>query len=242
MHTGEQAQLSQGPRPLPEDGWEAGTGALFVGGGREIRRHRMPRRSLWAAALVVALIAAGIGASILFQDDAEPSHPVAGESPSTEPSTPASPSPAPSATATLGGALVVAPPALPPAFEPIVVEAEAGMPRVKLRGASVIDLAGASGGRAAQFTSSTGSMEFRQVTLPAAGEYRIMIVYASGGAWTGELRASGNTAAVTFVANTSCCAVATVHVTLGAQTSLLLELSTGDGERPAIDLIVIDRP
>jgi hypothetical protein len=217
VHTGEQAQLSQGPRPLPEDGWEAGTGAIFVGGGREIRRHRMPRRSLWAAVLVVAMIAAGIGAKIVFQNDAEPSHPIAGESPSPDPGAPVSPGPAPSVTATLGGALVVAPPALPPAFEPIVVEAEAGMPQLKLRGASVIDLAGASGGRAAQFTSPTGSMELRQVTLPAAGEYRIMIVYASGGAFTGELRAGGASAAVRFAANTSCCAVATVDLALGTQ-------------------------
>lgn len=245
METGEPRQLTTGPHPLPEDSWDAGTGSLFVGGGREIRRHRMPRRYILAAVIVAAaLLGVGIAVPVLLSGGGDTAHgPFAGGPVTSDPaaSGSASASPVPSTTTVDQPAVVPAPASQPPPFEPITIEAEAGMPRVKLRSAMVVELSGASGGRGVRFSGDSGSIEFRQLLLPSAGTYRVTIFYSGAGAWTGELRGA-SAVTVTLGGATVCCATSTADVSLSPAGSLHLDVSAGEGERPAIDRIVIYQP
>ena len=205
----------------------------------------MPRRYLWLAGTIAAILLGGVVAvAVLAGGGTDPTdlnaRGPATAGPSARATSSGSPSPSVSASA-VDLPIVVPAPAAPP-FQPITREAEAGMPHVKLRSASVVELAGASGGRAVRFTADSGSIEFRQLSLPSAGTYRVTVFYASAGGWTGQLRSAAGTVPVAFSAGTGCCAAATLDLPLNSTGSLYLELSTGDGERPAIDRIVINRP
>jgi hypothetical protein len=245
VETGEPVRSPEGPQTLAGDTWDAGTGSLFVGGGREIRRHRMPRQYVWVTVLALALVSAGIAVTLLWGSggDADPTGPGAAGTATGGASASASMSAAASASpSTSANVLVVATaPPLAAAFDPISIEAEAGMPRVKLRAASEVSLDGGSGGRGVQFGGSgQATIEFRQLAIPEAGIYRVTVFYTSRDDFVGVMRGSGDPVDVLYSPAPSCCATLTVNVRLGLGGSLHLELAGGDGPRPIVDRILID--
>ena len=131
-------------------------------------------------------------------------------------------------------------------FPTLVYEAEAGMPDVKLNSAQVVAQTGASGGKVVKFTATPGGdIQFRRIDIPASGSYRFAIHYAPGDAARIGQLAIGNatTLTIAFGSGAGCCSMAIVDTPLtpGIYTATLT-LSPGDGNPPAIDLVVISRP
>jgi hypothetical protein len=122
----------------------------------------------------------------------------------------------------------------------MVVEAEA--PTVRLSQASVVPVDGASGGLAVRFTAANGEVWIPSVAVPSTDEYRVTVVYAPGGAWSGYLRGNDDGVPATYTPGTGCCVTATVSVELAPGGSLHIGLSTGSGAFPAIDRVVIEPP
>jgi hypothetical protein len=195
------------------------------------------------AVAVVALVAGGVTVPLLWTGSGD-SGPLAGATPtdgaaSGSTGEAASPSPSPSTSA--GPILIATAPPLAPSWGPLSIEAEAGMPAVKLRAADVVSLGGGSGGRGVQFGGGPATIEFRQLALPEAGAYRVTVFYSGGSNFTGTIRGSGDAVEVTYSPTSSCCATLTVWVALNVGGSLILDRPTGDGPRPIIDRVVIDQ-
>ncbi len=255
-----------GPVPVPGDSWvDAPTSARhrLKGSGRS-------RRYLWVLP-VLALIAGSPVIVSLFSDDADdPGGPGAGASrpPSSSaagwptgpgivvvtapppqsgsamvggPGMPPSGSTTTTGEPTTGGPTTGVPTTVPPTTAGLPLAYEAEGPLVRLRSAEVVDLAGASGGKAVRYLrSSSGLVEFRSIAVAAPGSFRVTIVYAARGEWRASVDGSGAPATVTFAAGSGCCESVSVVVPLTPGGSLAIQPSTGTGTLPLIDRIRID--
>jgi Carbohydrate binding module (family 35) len=153
-----------------------------------------------------------------------------------------------SAAETGPGVNAPSPTAAPVMFVPVTYEAEAGAPTTQLRGsAQVVAVTVASGGRAVQGVgnwggSDPGSLQFRSVSVPTAGTYRLTVAYVPEDARTAILTVSGaEPVTIAFPAGTGCCVVTTVDIALTAG-SHTVTLTNPIGRVPLIDRLVLDRP
>lgn len=228
-----------GPVPLPDDTWDTAPTRTHD----HVRSHRLPERPRALALIVAGALVAVVAVVLIVVAGRSPSDPTAGGGPSRttgarqtattpDPTTPAA---SPSVTATEVPAVDDAPP-----FAPLVYEAEAGMATVRLRHANVVQLDGASGGAAVQFTRQMGSIEIRSVDVPTTDAYRVTINYASDGGWSVGVHGSNDSQSVQL-GPSGCCGSASVAVRLSPGGSLIIEPSQGDGPFPAVDRIVIER-
>jgi hypothetical protein len=235
-----------GPEPLPGDSWDSATTGLhrLIRGRRPRRRHAVVGLIVVVTALVTiavlpVLLRGGAGDHEPGPTAGGPQRTVATQTPAettgiavvlTAPA--ANSRSAPSGATTTVGTTT---PAVAPA--PLEIEAEAGS--VRLRRAVVVEVAGASGGRAVRFSAATGDLQFRSLSVPT-GRYRVTLWYAPGGAWSGDVRGTDGPVPVAFVAGSGCCATLAVEVALAADGSLRIGPSIGDGAFPAIDRIRIE--
>jgi hypothetical protein len=126
---------------------------------------------------------------------------------------------------------------------PFMVEAEAGMPQVKLTSTRVEPFGGASGGAVVRFIGS-GAITFRSVAIATAATYRIEIRYAHEPAL--DVRTAlvsvdeGAAQLVVFGAGTGCCGSTTVDVSLSVTTHTIT-IAGGESWTPPIDRITVTR-
>ncbi len=240
------ARHGRGPATSTSDPWDFDPDAEVPNGAyRGVRRADVPRhrRRLHAlgvtAAILVAAVVAAAWIAVAGGPDGENADWAGGDAATSDPagvgmgSSSALPSTSINAT----------PAATTPAGPLLAVEAEAGMPDVKLRAAQVVAEAGASGGKVVRFTSNAGEIELRGIAVPAAGTYRFTIYYAPGAAATGRLAVGGAApVTVSYEGGSGCCSVATVDASVPAGNhNAAITVSSGDGATPGIDRVVISR-
>jgi hypothetical protein len=129
-------------------------------------------------------------------------------------------------------------------------EAEGRPPDVKLRGsARVVAVAGASDGEVVTGVGNwggqdPGSIQFRGVTVPAGGTYKITLAYVPDAATAGHTAlvevAGAAPLTVTFSGGSGCCAVASVDVVLAAGTHSIT-VSNVDSAVPPLDTFTVTR-
>jgi hypothetical protein len=246
--TGRDPDASQrwGPSPLTPDPWEFDPDAEVPNEAyRGVRRADVPRhrRRLHMLGVTAAILAAGVIAAawiaVAGGPDGENADRVGGDAPTSDPAGVGMGS----SSALPSTSVNASPVATTQAGPLLAVEAEAGMPDVKLRAAQVVAQAGASGGKVVRFMNNAGEIELRGIAVPAAGTYRFTIYYAPGAAATGRLAVGGAaTMTVSYEGGSGCCSVATVDASVPAGThNAAITVSIGDGAAPAIDRVVISR-
>jgi hypothetical protein len=129
--------------------------------------------------------------------------------------------------------------AQPPTGAPVIVlEAEAGPPDVKRRGADVVSLTGASGGQVVRLGNGSSEIEWRAVAIPTAGTYRITVYYVGEKAGTASLTvANVAPATLTFTTGSGCCLTTAADVAIPAGRQSIVLSANGGG--PTIDKIAI---
>ncbi len=237
----------QGQRPpaSPSDPWEFDPDAdvpnvAYRGARRaDVPRHRRPLRTVVAiSAVLAAVVLAAVWIAVAGGPDDNADW-AAGDGAAASDLSGAGMSP----SATPSGSASASPGQTTPTGALLTLEAEAGMPDVKLRAAQVVAEPGASGGRVVRFTSNAGEIQIRGIAMPGPGTYRFTIYYAPGAEAIGRL-AVGSAAPLTvsYASGSGCCAAATVDASVPAGPfNAAITLSTGDGAAPAIDRVVISR-
>lgn len=234
----EESPERAGPVPLPDDTWDTAPTRTHD----HVRSHRLPGRPRSLALILAGVVVAVVAVVLIVMPDRSPTDPTAaGDAPrTTSAREPATPNLTTSAPATTTDAPVADDPPPGNTFTSVGYEAEAGMPRVRVRHSAVVRLDGASGGAAVQLTSDRSEIEVRSVGVPTASDYRVTIVYASDGGSSIEVRGSSDSHSVPLAA-AGCCGSVSLMVRLSPGGSLSISPSQGDGPLPAIDRIVIER-
>ena len=132
------------------------------------------------------------------------------------------------------------PPVPPPVISPLSLEAEAS--GVELLKAQIVDVAGASGGRAVRFTDVNSRVRFMAVPVAVQAPHRVTIWYAPAG--TASMSIQGYNGPVTFTlpAGNGCCASVTLIVPIAPGGQLSIRLTSVAGGYPAIDGVVVEAP
>jgi hypothetical protein len=239
-----------------DDSWDRPAEQSSGGPYRGIRRAGS-RRRVWLVSLAVLPVlgvVAAIGLAAL-SGSPRPDAPAAGapvENTSVSPSQVQEISAA--AEPSISGVAATATPVDPstsggPPFKTVIFEAEAGPPTTKLRGsARTVEAAGASGGHVVQgignWGQEAGSVQFRGLTIPTKGTYRIALTYIADDSSAGRtvnVELGSVSATATFDAGSGCCSVSTVDIELAAG-SYVITLGNPDGPVPPIDKVAISRP
>lgn len=138
-----------------------------------------------------------------------------------DPPTSAAPSPSPS----------------PPSLL-LSLEAEAGS-LVQLLNALIVNVTGASGGKAVRFSGPGAQVRFQSVAVPSTQPYWVTVWYAPGGTASVTIQGNNGPVAVTLPAGTGCCASVTVQVPITPGGQLTIRLVSSNGAHPAIDGVVV---
>jgi hypothetical protein len=197
-----------------------------------------------AVALILAAVAVVVGVGLpLLGSGASDGNPVAGGQSSAAGGsvTP----PGASATPTIG--VVVTAPAAGPtpagpsrsAFTPLVLEAE-DVPSPHRRGTKLENLYPSDPpGNGVSFDRHSGKLQFQNLAVPAAGTYRVTIVYDPHDDRSRTGRINGTS--FTFAQGQDCCLQVTVDVSISPGGTVTIEPTNWRGGRPAIDRILIDQ-
>lgn len=191
---------------------------------------------------------AGVPSQVASAQAPVPARTSADPSDDTIAAPPAAETAAGTAAETESGVAAPSSPAAPVMFAPVTYEAEAGMPTTRLYGsAEIVAVTGASGDRAVQGVgdwggSEPGSLQFRLVSVPTAGTYRLTFAYVPEDTRTATLTVSGaEPMTIAFPAGTGCCVVTTVDIALPAGVPTVT-LTNPAGRVPLIDHLVLSRP